>query len=66
MSSTKSLPAWRPIEVRTSPAVRHHLRDLVATGLYGQTIEDAAEEIICAELRRLIAEGALKHVHYFP
>lgn len=64
MSNSKPLPPWRPIEVRTSTAVRYYLRELVASGLYGQTIEAAAEEIICAELRKMIADGRLRQVHF--
>ncbi|HET9864079.1 MAG TPA: hypothetical protein VFP37_11590, partial [Steroidobacteraceae bacterium] len=46
--------------VPLSDAARHYLDLLVRTGFYGRTIEEAAERIVLAELRRMIQAGELK------
>lgn len=48
---------WGAIAVRTSPQVRGLLQDLTNGGLYGFTIEDTAERIICEQLRKMLVNG---------
>lgn len=45
---------WGAIAVRTSPQVRVLLQRLVDTGLYGLTIEQAAEWIVTEQLRGML------------
>ena len=45
---------WGAIAVRTSPQVRVLLQRLVNTGLYGFTIEQAAEWIVTEQLRAML------------
>lgn len=42
-----------PLEltIRISPQVRHALEQLARTGLYGWSAEDAAERLLCEQLR---------------
>lgn len=44
-------------KVRSNVIVRDYLRALVATGLYGNSVEEAAERLVCERLERLIADG---------
>lgn len=47
------------LQVDATPQVRSYLNALCATGLYGHSPEDVAERLICAQLRRLIEQGAI-------
>jgi hypothetical protein len=43
-----------------SDTAKHYLELLVRTGFYGRSIEEAAERIVLAELRRMISTGELR------
>lgn len=45
------------LTIRTTRAARGMLVELVDTGLYGLTIEQAAEELLRAKLREALAAG---------
>lgn len=47
------------VKVRLPEVPMALLRQLHATGLYGNTIEETAERVICEELRNLIREDDL-------
>jgi hypothetical protein len=47
----------------TPPQVHAYLEQLVATGLYGYRVEDAAERLICRSIESLIAAGFLMPAH---
>ena len=47
------------ITVSTTPQVQGYLTELVATGLYGKNVAEAAERLIAQNLERLAREGAL-------
>jgi hypothetical protein len=46
--------------VSTTPPIRKLLEDLVATGLYGKNIAEAAERLIADSIRQLIGAGTLR------
>lgn len=57
MSKQLKADDWGPISVRTSPRIRRCLQRLVSTGLYGSTIEEAAEHVLMDKIRNdIIAE----------
>jgi hypothetical protein len=57
---------WHPIDMRTSPAIRKYLEALVQSGLYGFTIEEAAERIICRHINKMIVNGTLPKIRFWP
>lgn len=48
------------LELELSPQIIAYLEGLVATGLYGASVEEAAERVMCQEIRRLIVEGYIR------
>lgn len=48
------------LRLRLSPAIVCYLEQLVETGLYGASVDEAAERLICNEVRQLLASGALR------
>jgi hypothetical protein len=48
---------WGAIAVRTSPQMRTLLQELTNGGLYGFTLEDTAEHILCEQLRAMLLDG---------
>jgi hypothetical protein len=48
---------WGAIAVRTSPQIRVLLQELTNGGLYGFTLEDTAERILCEQLRAMLLDG---------
>lgn len=48
------------LELEVTPQVVAYLEGLVSTGLYGATPEEAAERLMCQEIRRLIVEGYIR------
>lgn len=48
------------LELEVTPQVVAYLEGLVSTGLYGVTVEEAAERLMCQEIRRLIVEGYIR------
>jgi hypothetical protein len=47
------------ITISTTPQVQRHLVDLLATGLYGKNVAEAAERLIAQSVERKAVEGAL-------
>lgn len=39
------------IKITTTPAVRDHLKALLPLGLYGNTVAEVAERLLCEALR---------------
>jgi hypothetical protein len=48
------------VHLSTTPVVRDYLEALVASGLYGKSIAEAAERLVGRGIEGLIHEGALK------
>lgn len=65
MGRKGNLVPSEPLPLTSNAIVISYLEDLVRTGLYGATVTAAAEEIIRAEIKRLIDAGKLKErAHY--
>ena len=50
------------ILVTTTPYVRRYLEHLVAGGLYGKNVSEAAERLIARSIESLVREGILKRL----
>jgi hypothetical protein len=51
-----------PIVIHANPEVHQYLQQLVDSGLYGTTVADAAERIVCVVLEDMLGAGRLKLV----
>ena len=49
----------KTIRIEVSPNVRAWLKALVRTGLYGTTVEEVAERLLCLELVRMLKDPPL-------
>lgn len=50
------------LELELSPQIVAYLEGLVATGLYGASVEEAAERVMCQEIRRMIKDGHIRQL----
>lgn len=48
------------IAITTSEQVQRHLQTLVSTGLYGATVPEAAEQVLCEALRQTLKRKQTK------
>ncbi len=60
MAKPKNLIESVVVQVTTTPQVRTLLERLVATGLYGKNIAEAAERLLARELERRVGSGSLE------
>lgn len=59
MPKGQNLVATEQITLSTTPHVVKYLEQLVATGLYGKNVAEAAERLLTASIEKMISEQKL-------
>jgi len=64
MAKPQNLVSTQQVTISTTPQVLAYLSQLVATGLYGKNLAEAAERIVVKSVESLLKEGILKSVRH--
>lgn len=65
MGRNKNLLPSDDLHLKVSDGLIEYLREVVATGLYGKTVQDAADRLISHGIDRLLDEGKIGPRRHF-
>ncbi len=65
MGRNKNLMPSEDLNLKVSEGLIEYLREIVATGLYGKTVQDAADRLISQSVDKLLDDGKIGPRHHF-